>query len=525
MARNHTDITQLEEVDMREVAQKPCLNLEGIIEESCLEPINSDDYWLFKCRIEDYRNRRCPLCKGTAVHSHGDYGKPRLIHDINVGKKRVDILLKVKRYLCDSCEKTFTNIPECILENRQMTDRLFELIQRESFRHPFTDVAEEYGYSITTIATIFDDYGAKLEAKRGPVVAPRVLGIDEKHIVNNMRAVFVDGESGCLLEMCEDNKRDTILHTIENMVDYDTNIEIVTMDMACGYRSYIQECLPRATIVVDKFHVYQDFLTKVGTVKTKITERIKSRINAMPEGPEKEHLNAIMKMAQANNYLFKYGEEKIAEDSSRLSKMANICEAFPEFNHLRLIRTGFERIYASADRASAEAVCDKWAKLIPPAGQKQITAWEEHFHVDAELFAELRPFRNTITRNWRNEIFNYFNVNCQFTNAVAEGLNCFIERINRQGNGYGFKRLRIKALFWDTAGERVKYVVKENRLWKSSKPVHSFFTGSGSSFSFNNGHYETTYSIEPEEIPRSRTAPFSVLEYYQLLKDAGFNIL
>lgn len=177
------------------------------------------------------------------------------------------------------------------------------------------------------------------------------------------------------------------------------------------------------------------------------------------------------------------------------------------------------------NRASAEAVCDKWAKLIPPVGQKQITAWEEHFHVDAELFAELRPFRNTITRNWRNEIFNYFNVNCQFTNAVAEGLNCFIERINRQGNGYGFKRLRIKALFWDTAGERVKYVVKENRLWKSSKPVHSFFTGSGSSFSFNNGHYETTYSIEPEEIPRSRTAPFSVLEYYQLLKDAGFNIL
>lgn len=229
-----------------------------------------------------------------------------------------------------------------------------------------------------------------------------------------------NGESGCLLEMCEDNKRDTILHTIENMVDYDTNIEIVTMDMACGYRSYIQECLPRATIVVDKFHVYQDFLTKVGTVKTKITEHIKSRINAMPEGPEKEHLNAIMKMAQANNYLFRFGEEKIAGDPSRLSKMANICEAFPEFNHLRLIRTGFERIYASADRASAEAVCDKWAKLIPPAGHKQITAWEEHFHVDAELFAELRPFRNTITRNWRNEIFNYFNVNCQFTNAVAK---------------------------------------------------------------------------------------------------------
>lgn len=524
MSKDYDDATQLVEVDMNEVSPPPHLNLDGIIEDACYEPKDSDDYWCFKCHVDDYRNRRCPICNSTTVHAHGDYGKPRLIHDVSVGKKRVDILLTVKRYLCDSCGKSYTNPLDCILENRQMTKRLFELIQRESFLHPFTEVAEAYGYSVPTIASIFDDYGVELEAQRGPIVAPRVLGIDEKHIVNNMRAVFVDGESGCLLEMCADNKRDTILHTIENMVDYDTNIEIVTMDMACGYRSYIQECLPHATIVVDKFHVYQDFLTKVSMVKTKITERITSRINAMPEGPEKDRLTAIKKMAQSNNYLFKFGAEKMSEDPNRLSKMANICDAFPEFNHLRLIRTGFERIYASPDRASAEAICDKWAKLIPPAGYKQAAAWEEHYKVDADLFADLRAFSNTITRNWRNEIFNYFNVNCQFTNAVAEGLNCFIERINRQGNGYGFKRLRIKALFWDTAGARVKYVVKENRLWRS-KPVYSFSTGSGSSFSFDNGYYETSYSIEPEEIPRNRTAPFSVLEYYQLLKNAGFNIL
>ena len=53
----------------------------------------------------------------------------------------------------------------------------------------------------------FTDHGfppeliAELEKKCGPIIASRVLGIDEKHIVHMMRVVFVDIESGTILEM------------------------------------------------------------------------------------------------------------------------------------------------------------------------------------------------------------------------------------------------------------------------------------------------------------------------------------
>ena len=151
-----------------------------------------------------------------------------------------------------------------------MTHRLHDQIKRESYIRPFTDVAPYFGYSIPTVAAIFDEYTAELEKQREEIIAPRILGIDEKHIVNALRDVFVDIETGTLLEMTPGNKRSDIIETIQGMKDYDKNIEIVTMDMSGGYRSYVHECLPNAKIIVDKYHVIQLMGTRVRTTRTKL---------------------------------------------------------------------------------------------------------------------------------------------------------------------------------------------------------------------------------------------------------------
>ena len=62
----------------------------------------------------------------------------------------------------------------------------------------------------------------------------------------------------------------TVIAAIESMVGCDTNIEVVTMDMPCGYRTYVQECLPNAAIVVDKFHVCQSVYEKIAKARSKI---------------------------------------------------------------------------------------------------------------------------------------------------------------------------------------------------------------------------------------------------------------
>ena len=228
---NHVRLTP---DDMEKVIPIPHLNLCGIIEDACYRPKAGHPYLLFSCHVENYRNRKCPFCSSTAVHAHGQTGTPRRIHDVNSGRTKVDIDLQVQRYICSECGKSFSNLPPDIMEGRHLTKRLYDEIRHEAFTKPLSTVAMKYGYSDTIIGKIFDEYSRELESAHGPVIAPRVLGIDEKHIVHNMRAIFTDIENRTLLEMCPDNKKNTVIAAIEQMVGYDTNIEVVTMDMSCG---------------------------------------------------------------------------------------------------------------------------------------------------------------------------------------------------------------------------------------------------------------------------------------------------
>ena len=493
--------------DMEKVIPTPHLNLCGIIEDACYRPKAGHPYLLFSCHVEDYRNRKCRFCGSTAVHAHGQTGAPRRIHDVNSGRTKVDIDLQVQRYICSECGKSFSNLPPDIMEGRHLTKRLYDEIRHEAFTKPLSTVAMKYGYSDTIIGKIFDEYSRELESVHGPVIAPRVLGIDEKHIVHNMRAIFTDIENRTLLEMCPDNKKNTVIAAIEQMVGYDTNIEVVTMDMSCGYRTYVQECLPNAIIVIDRFHVCQSVYEKIAKARSKIMAYIGALIHAEPEGGVKKRMIAVRNLAQTNTYLFKFNAKNLTKSDKRINAMANICATFPEFNHLRLIKEYFDRIYTAPDRQTAEAYCKEWAELIPPSGSRQIEAWKKRFKVEPELFDDLRSAKNTLTKKWHNEIFNYFEPNSRFTNAVTEGLNRMVEDMSRMGNGYSFERLRARALYSDKVAAPIIYTMLPERVPVTeepsySKPPHTMGYMSFLSFSEPKVHWETVYSMKPEFAPQ-----------------------
>lgn len=463
---------------MKRVSPVPILNLPDIVEEDCYEAPDGVPYLVFACKPASRASQVCPSCGAPILSVHGYLPKRRLVHDVNIGITQIDLLVKVPRYRCDGCGATFAHKFESIPENKQVTHRLYEQIRRDVFVRPFTDVADDFGYTITTISTIFDEYAAELETKRGTIVAPRVLGIDEKHIVHAMRAVFVDIETGTLLEMTENNKKNDIVGTIESMVDYDKNIEIVTMDMSPGYRSWVQECLPDARIVVDKYHIYQDLAGKVKKTRTRILEYLKDSIKNISDPAVQAHMTDVYTAAANNQYLFKFGQEKLSQKASRLKTMADVCRTFPEFNHLRLLKEGFELIYDCTDRAAAEGVFAAWEELVPPRGKVQMEEWKKKHNVPPELYSEFRVFDRTIN-NWREEVFTYFEPGYKVTNAATEGLNNMIERFNRLGNGYSFARLRAKALLWHLAAPRYRCTLRYDSTSASAtaKPPQTRMSG------------------------------------------------
>ncbi len=168
--------------------------------------------------------------------------------------------------------------------------------------------------------------------------------------------------------MTENNKEADIIGTIERIVDYDKNIRIVTTDMANGYRSHIQLCLPNAKLIVDKYHVYQNFYSKVAKSKKTIMEKIGQQIDQETNPAKAQRMKAVRELVIHNAYLFKFGKDKLAEKTRRIAIMADVCQTFPEFNHLRLIKEGFERIYEQESRTDAEAAYAEWIKLIHQRG-------------------------------------------------------------------------------------------------------------------------------------------------------------
>ena len=506
---------EFNEDDMVEVIPSPSLNLPDIVAERCLQPKDGSPYLVFYCKPSDKYTGGCPNCGSINYISHGPTQKPRAIHDINIGIMRVGLEIKVPRYRCKDYGAAFRHVFESVPEGKQSTLRLREQLRRDVFTLPFSQVAMEYGFTEGTICYIFDEYADELEANRGPIIAPEVLGIDEKHIVHAMRGIFVDIKTDRLLEMTENNKEADIVGTIEKMVDYDKNIRIVTTDMANGYRAHIQLCLPNAKLIVDKYHVYHDLYSKVAKSKKTIMEKIGQQINDEPDPAKAQHLKVVWDLVVHNAYLFKFGKDKLAEKTRCIAIMADVCKIFPEFNYLRLIKEGFERIYEQGSRADAEAVYKEWVKLIPPRGARNAAAWEKQYHVSADLYDELAIFYRT-TQKWYQEIFNYFDDGCQFTNAAPEGTNSMIQRINAQGNGYGFKRLRAKALYWHDAGPRVTYKVARKKVPVYGEETSSsmgMVTGSHSLFGDRRivGYRDASDIVRTEQPTRQ---PLSVLRFF-----------
>ncbi len=489
--------------DLIPISPVPCLNLSGLKETAAYVFPNSNEYMLIECEPA-YAPKQCPVCKEYyCVSKNGYTPYPRLVHDVNIGLQQTDLSVKVPKYLCKHCNAHFNHEFEAIVEGRQFTKRLYEQIKIDAFYRKFTDVAEDFGISDTTVTDIFDEYAEELEAEHEAPEVSSWLAIDEKHIGHKMRGVFVDGNTGKLLEITEDNSLPTVKKTILGFKNYQ-NIKYVTTDMANSYRSVIEDIFgDDVTLIVDKWHILHDLSTKITKCRSSIITYLNDEIKKIEDKAEQKRKRDILKLVTDNGYLFKFGDEKLAEKPIRLQALGEVCKTFPEFNHLRLLKEGFELIYDCQDRESAEGVFDQWCDLVPPTRKKQIEAWEKEYGVPAALYEDIRPLKNTVDTRWRAEIFNYFDVDAYKTNAIAEATNAFIERIVI--NGYTFKRLRAKALYWHTAGPRKRYVIelRKERDFQST----DLMTGRGSHV-----FYKDVYGIyEVEELNKHK--PLNVLSF------------
>ena len=464
----------------------PSLDLPDLQIDHFLMPKSRDNIMLFLASVKPQNiDFECPYCKKKTAIIRAGRAKPRLVHDVIRNNYRVDIAILPQMFRCTECEQRFTQPIPGIVESRQMTIRLYEYLKKESFLQLHSDLAESSGFSVETIQNIMDEQIEVFEQqrKKNPPKAPRVLGIDEKHITQKMRGTLVDVEQSVLIEMLEDNKAKTMQNAIKSLDGWDTNIKVVTTDMNNSYIKWLKDLLPDAEIVIDRFHVIKDIQKRISKTQFILYNYRKSLIMEIDDLKERQRQLNILKIVNENRFLFKTSIDTIERDTGdKAEKLATVMSEFPEYEFLRALYSMIEEMYKSETLKEAEEYWEKWQNYLPPAKEKEYIDWCETYGYGPSLFEPFKSFTRENFKFYKPYILNYFKEGCRYTNAATEGINNRIERISRTCYGCRFKHLRAKALYAPLFESRTIYSIDLKTI-KKWIPTSSFMT----SWSFGGG--------------------------------------
>ncbi|WCK57653.1 ISL3 family transposase (plasmid) [Aneurinibacillus sp. Ricciae_BoGa-3] len=358
----------------------------------------------------------CPECGFSDLKKFGK--KQKLYMDLPIHAKRVGIFMEQQRFQCRSCQSTFREQYEDVMDERRfMTKRLVDFIEKQSLKRTFVSLSEELGVDEKTIRSIFREYVNRLE-EQVRIETPQWLGIDEIHILSKARCVITNIEQRTLVDMLTNRNKETViryLHHLENK----KRIRYVTMDMWNPYRDAVKEVLPQAKIIVDKFHVVR--------MANDCLETVRKQLRADLTQKQRRQLMHDRFVLLKRNHDLTEREILLLEVWST---------QYPILQQVYDLKEGFYKVWDSESKTMAKVRLEEWKKGIT-----------------SELKDAFLPLTKAL-KNWEDEIFAYFDH--PITNAYTESLNSLIRVINRLGRGYSFEALRAKILLTEGVKKKTK---------------------------------------------------------------------
>jgi transposase len=211
----------------------------------------------------------CPHC-GCVANLYKHNNREQLCMDLQIHGKRVGLLIKRQRYKCRECNLTFwERLDHTIDEKRSCTKRLLSYIEKQSIKRTFVSISEDVGMNEKTIRNIFRDYVNRLE-ETIRFETPKWLGIDEIHIIKP-RCVITNIEERTLIDLLPNRNKETFMSYLSRLPNKE-RIVYVTMDMWRPYKDAVKAVLPKATIIIDKFHVVRMANQAMETIRKQLRE-------------------------------------------------------------------------------------------------------------------------------------------------------------------------------------------------------------------------------------------------------------
>ena len=213
------------------------------------------------------RECECPSCGTMLTKHHGTY--TRKVQDLPILGKNVQLSVMVREYDCE-CEecsvKTITESFEGFLSPYgRMTQRCIDFVSMLALETSCEGAARICKSMSLKISgdTIIRLLQRQCELQEKPTCSS-IVGVDDFAFKKRHKygTIIVDGHTHKTVAIFEgrDGK------TLKEWLRENKHIKVVTRDRASAYASAIEEILPDAMQIADRFHLHQNLLEAVRNV-------------------------------------------------------------------------------------------------------------------------------------------------------------------------------------------------------------------------------------------------------------------
>lgn len=350
---------------------------------------------------------RCPYCERWCRKRHDSRARTKA--DEPLGERQVTLVVLRRRFPCFACERHFTEPDPACGNRRRLTRRLRERLAEACSHQTVKQVAQTYQVGPKTVRHAFAEYQDAVRQVEPPP-PPRVLGIDDFSIRKGQRYAtgFHDLQRHKTLEVVEGRTKAVVQPVLEALNEAET-IAVVSMDRAKAYRAAVQEALPEAAIVVDKFHVGKQ-----------VNEALQDVYRRMVRGKDKDDpLRKVRRLL---------GHPREHLHPTQRAPLDAALRPYPSLRTASFLKEDLRRWYRQATSKDARLELLAWRRMVADL-------------TDVPAFCALAK----MVTEWQEEILNYFTH--RVTQGVVEGKNNRAKVIERQAYGYrNFANLRRRLL-------------------------------------------------------------------------------
>lgn len=405
-------------------------NIDAESSDEVYDPITTNHTIILKLKKDGYT---CPLCgisNGYRIRS----SRIQYFNHSSSNEDNITIKLSRRSFQCE-CGKVFTEPNPFSSSKRKNTLQkdykvLFAL---KDINKSFSDVAKEFGLSVTTVINTFD---AKVDIKRQTLT--EVLCVDEvysKHFAyRHYCFVLYSPQLDKILDVLNSRNKEDLCSYFGKIPMRERNrVKYFSMDLYDVYRQVAELCFPNALICADHFHVIKNLSMCFNRGRVRIMKNytyLKER-----NDPWYWLYKKYWKLLLMNPSKLSYSKQKVSK-SGMVMDQHQIVDYMLSID--KNLRDAYELMNDYKDFNSTASIGD---------AEERLDELIERFH--NSKFKEYYEFYRLL-KNWRQEIINSFNKvhDHIISNGGMERANRDIKTLIRHAYGFrNFSRIRNRILY------------------------------------------------------------------------------